>query len=356
MQRKTIAIALVLACSLLAFYALYVTAFVSFSNRPRGAVPATRSPRPTATMRPLLAQTPAAGPRTVVATQTAQPTVTPSPTPIDSRSGPVASARGSSAAVLASALNNLALDRVIVISDAVRENMHSIFARGLAAGRNPRAFAKVGDSTMVWPPFLAAFDNAQSYKLGPYTYLQPTIAYLAGSYARESVAVQKGMHTWGEFDAALANKALCRPGEGPLACELRLHNPSMAIIRLGVNDAYVPGEFREQLRKIVATCIDGGVIPILGTKPDRIEGADNTINGIIYEVAEAYSIPLWDYDAIAATVPGKGLQDDNMHFVGGGSHDYAAAAAFQHADSMQDLTGLMVLDALLREVQPDQVR
>jgi hypothetical protein len=209
---------------------------------------------------------------------------------------------------------------------------------------------------MVWPAFLAVFDNRQGYSLGAYSSLQAAIAYLAGSFARQSIATQKGMHTWTEFDPALAGAEGCTAGEGPLACELRLQNPSIAIIRLGTNDAFVPVEFEAQMRKIVELCLSQGVIPVLGTKPDRVEGDSNAINKIVYILADSYKVPLWDYDLVAGTIPGKGLQADGMHFIGDGPHDYASPATFRYADSLEDLTGMIMLDTILREVQPDKLK
>ena len=233
-----------------------------------------------------------------------------------------------------------------------RQHLREIYAQGKALGRNPRAFSKIGDSTMVYPPFLEAFGSAGAFNLGPYAGLQPTIDYYqaTASYARNSLAVAKGMHTWSEFDPTWADASACGTGEAPLACEVRRHNPSVALIRLGANDALTPQLFDEQMRRIIEFCLERGIIPVLGTKPDRIEGPDNTINNRIIQMAAEYRIPLWDYDRVAGTVPGRGLLDDQLHMAGEGPHDYAAIAAFAAGDSLQDLTALMMLDAIRREI------
>ncbi len=248
------------------------------------------------------------------------------------------------------AINSVPLSRSVVMPDSVKQRSREIYSKGRALGRNPRAFSKVGDSTMAYPPFLNAFDDASSYRLGAYAYLQGTIERFSGSFGRTSAAVKKGMHTWTEFDPTWVNSDQCQADEGPLACELRLNNPSVAIIRLGANDVPEPGGFNEQLRRIVEYCIARGIIPVLGTKPDRQEGPANTINKLIVQIASAYRIPLWDYDAIVVTVPGRGLEQDQIHMRGGGTHDYTSAAAFRSGDSLEDLTALMMLDALNREV------
>ena len=255
---------------------------------------------------------------------------------------------------LPSSINGVPVEHIVVVPPDVQQHMREIAARGLAMGRNPRAFSKVGDSTMVWPTFLAAFDNPLLYALGPYIPLQPTITHFAGSFARASAAVRVGMQTWTEFDATWSPAGLCYAGEGPLACELRLHNPSFAIIRLGTNDALDARAFEKSMRRIIEYCLDNGVIPIIGSKPDRVEGPDNTINLIIYALADEYHIPLWDYDLIAETTPGKGLQDDGIHYLTYNPHDYHLPATFTYAPSLQDLTALIMLHTVRQAVFTEQ--
>jgi hypothetical protein len=303
----------------------------------------TKTPRPTFTPRIAVAARP---------TSTAAATPTAGATPAEQQAAVAVAGRSEPVAAQTGTLNGVPIAQIIVLPEAVQRNITAIYAKGQTLGRNPRAFSKVGDSTMVWPAFLAVFDNPAAYRLGPFAALQTDITYFSGSFARTSIAVERNMHTWGMFDSSLADNTQCKSGEGPLDCELRLSNSSLAIIRLGVNDAYVPDAFETNMRKIIETCLADGVIPILGTKPDRLEGPDNTINKIIYRLADTYQIPLWDYDLIAGTVPGKGLDQDNMHFLAGGPHDYSNPDALDWADSLEDLTGLMMLDAVYRDLHP----
>lgn len=249
----------------------------------------------------------------------------------------------------AASLNGIPIQRLLVLPDATRAHVRDIFAQGQAQGRNARAFSKVGDSTMVYPPFMAAFDR-RVYRLGKFAYLQPTIDHYAGAMGRSSVAVKKGMHTWSQFDPAWAVPELCAPNEGPLACEIRLNNPAVAIIRLGANDTEFPYEFERNLGAIVLYCLDHGIIPVLGTKPDHQEGDSNLLNNIVRKTASAYNVPLWDYDRIAGTVPGRGLEPDLIHMQGGGTRDYTLPAAMRAGDSLEDLSALMMLDTLRREL------
>lgn len=297
--------------------------------------------------------------RTPLATFTPRGRTTPTPLPtlapeaVRAAATVTVAARGQLATVkVPGVINGVPIDKVVVLSDAVRDNMRAIYARGQALGRNPRAFSKIGDSTMVWPAFMAAFDTAQGYVLGPFVDLQATIGHFAGSFGRESAAVQVGMHTWTEFDAGLVKSSACRAGEGPLACELRVHNPSIAIIRLGTNDALDARSYEASMRRIIEYCRDNGVIPVITSKPDRVEGASNTINQITYRLAVEYAIPLWDYDVIAATTEGKGLQADGMHYLPDNPHNYNVAGTYAYAASLQDLTALIMLDTLRTALTP----
>lgn len=280
-------------------------------------------------------------PPTAVATQ--RPVVPPPPTAPTSLSVPP------------STINGIPIQRIVYLSDAARVNIRDIFAQGQEWGRNPRSVSKIGDSTMVYPPFLAAFDGS-AYRLGRFAYLQSSINYWAGSFERTSVAVKKGMHTWSEFDPAWSVPELCAAGESPLACEIRLSNPSIAIVRLGANDTSAPQMFEQNLGLIVKYLLARGIIPVLGTKPDRTEGQSNLINNIIRKTASAYSIPLWDYDLVAGTVPGRWLEPDQLHIRAGGTRDFASPAAFQAGDSLEDLTALLLLDAVRREIGADQLK
>jgi hypothetical protein len=245
-------------------------------------------------------------------------------------------------------INGVALDTVLVMPDNVKANIREVYARGQRVGRNPHTFSKIGDSTMVWPAFMNAFD--WNYNLGPYAYLQAAIGQYAGSFSRSSLATVKGINSWRQFDPGSADQENCRSNEGPIQCEFRSNNPSVAIIRLGANDWAVPEQFQQSMERIVEYFLNRGVIPVLGTKPDRLDGPNNTLNKIVYQIAADYEIPVWDYDQVAATVPNRGLLQDNVHFLDGGPHNYALPGTFQHGDSLEDLTALMMLDEIDRVV------
>lgn len=242
-------------------------------------------------------------------------------------------------------VNGLDVTTFVIMPDDVRQHVREIYAAGQRQGRNPHAFAKLGDSTIENPFFMDRFDTGP-YNLGDYAYLQPTIDYYTGSFARDSVAVRVGLHTWSIFDAMWARKPPCLPAEHMLDCELRLHNPAILFIRMGSNDAGIPDSVDKNLRRVVDYCLERGIIPVMGTKADRFEGPGNLNNEIIRQIAVDYQIPLWDFDLLAGTIPGRGLTADRVHMTSYYAHDWRVPQALQTGHGVHSLTGLMVLEAI----------
>ncbi|MEZ4519354.1 MAG: hypothetical protein R3C44_21855 [Chloroflexota bacterium] len=64
-------------------------------------------------------------------------------------------------------------------------------------------------------------------------------------------------------------------------------------------------------------------------------------------------MPLWDFDELAGTIPGRGLDTDNVHLIIEDlPHDYTLPETFQRAHPLQDLSALIALDQVRRTVQP----
>jgi LysM repeat protein len=245
-------------------------------------------------------------------------------------------------------VNTLPLETYLIMSEEVTANAQAIFARGQELGRYPQAYSKVGDSTIENPHFMARFDEG-SFNLGEYGHLQEVIDYFAGSHGRQGMAVKRGFHSWTINDPMWADKRFCQANETPLACEIRLHNPGVMIFRLGSNDRGVPAGFEENVRQLVQYAIDNGIVPILGTKADRFEGS-NINNDIIRQLAAELQVPLWDFDRVAQTVPGRGLDTGGVHLTVYYAHDYTSPAAFTRGHGLHNLTALLVLDAVWREI------
>jgi hypothetical protein len=101
---------------------------------------------------------------------------------------------------------------------------------------------------------------------------------------------------------------------------------------------------------VVEHLIANGVIPVIGTKADRFEGPGNINNEILRQIAADFKLPLWDFDIVAGTLPGRGLDVDNVHMTLFYEHDYSSPTAFQRGHSVHNLTALLVLDTIWREV------
>jgi hypothetical protein len=297
--------------------------------------PQTAAPSAAPTLPPPVAPTAVASP-TPEASATPQPTATPVPSPTP---------------LWPETINGVPVADIDGMNPAVAENVRAIFARGQQLGRDPRVFSKLGDSTILNPHFLGPFDEGE-YNLGEFANLQPTIDQYPGSFARHGVAARFGMHSWTVFDPQWADKDWCLPNEDSLACEFRLNNPSVLFVRLGSNDAGAPSGFRYNLRQVIETAIDNGIIPIIGTKADRFEGS-NENNDILRELAAEYNVPLWDFDLLAGTIPGRGLDTDNVHLkIDDLPHDFTLPETFQRGHPLQDLSALIALDQVRRLVIP----
>ncbi|MCC7209623.1 MAG: LysM peptidoglycan-binding domain-containing protein [Anaerolineae bacterium] len=266
------------------------------------------------------------------------------PVPEGARETPVAAAAALAADIT---VNGIPLTDIVVMPDGVRANVRAIFESGQAQGRNAHAFSRLGDSTIENPLFLARFDSGP-YQLGPYAYLQGVIDYYRGSFGRQGVGVRRGLHTWNVFDPMWADRAACAPGEHMLDCELRVHNPAVLLIKLGSNDVGVPDTTARSLRQIVQYCIERGIVPILSTKADRFEGQDNINNTLVRQIAAEYNVPLWDFDLLAATLPGRGISGDGVHLTTFYAHDWSLPEAYRSGYGLSNLTALMALDQVMR--------
>lgn len=290
---------------------------------------ATATPRPLPTLEAI---PPTATPTTtLVATvtptsaATATDTLTPTPDP-------------------AYVVNGVQMEHFVVIPPETRQNVRRIFAHGQRLGRNPHAFSKVGDSISLTSHYFARFDQGK-YELGIYQRLDPTIAYYKDSFERFGVALRIGLHAWIAFRPGLADAQKCSPDEHMVACEIRLNNPSVLLIRLGTNDTAAGDAYERAIRHAIEYSIHEGIVPILVTKSDRFEG-DNRHNDTMRMLAAEYAVPLWDFDLIAATLPDRGLGGDNVHLTMYGLNDYTDPATLRFGYPLSDLTGLMMLDTI----------
>jgi len=213
-----------------------------------------------------------------------------------------------------------------------------IYERGLAQGNDPHTFSRIGDGEIATTWFLPA-----SCEYGPYSHLAETYAFFEGSCSRTGVAARAGFSTSRLLNPAYADPTLCEEGESPLACELRLNRPSFALISLGANQVWEPQVFAAELEIILQILIEHGVLPVLSTKGDNLEG-DGCINAIIADLTRQYELPLWNFWAAIQDLPGHGLQPDGEHLTWAPC-DFGDEEAMSHAWPVRNLTALQVLQA-----------
>jgi hypothetical protein len=236
-----------------------------------------------------------------------------------------------------------------VVPEGVSPSVIGVYHHGLEIGNNPKAFSKIGDGEISTIWFLTHYDLSQDhYNLGDHTELQQTIDYFNGSFGRPSLAAGRGFNTTMILDPVSADKSLCLPDESPLDCELRLHQPSFAFISLGTNLVWYPEIFENDLRVMIDQLLERGVVPILATKADNLEG-DNRINLIIARLAFEFELPLWNFWLAVQPLPAHGLQADLEHLTYAGS-DFGDPASMQSAWPWRNLTALQSLQAVWQGV------
>ncbi len=235
----------------------------------------------------------------------------------------------------------------------VSEKAKLIYQLGLSMGNDPHAFSKIGDCQSVTVYFLGDFDKPDLYQLGTFAYLQDTIDWYAGSFVRESLAVKGGFNAAAILSPLRADPSQCNSTENPVACELRIHHPSVAIISLEEWWAGHPENYEIYLRQIIEYTISQGVVPILATKASNLEG-NNLINQTIASLAHQYDIPLWNFWASVQDLPNHGLaqydvygQVDLFHLTRSqGFYNFADPTIEPTGWSLRNLTALEALDAV----------
>jgi hypothetical protein len=238
---------------------------------------------------------------------------------------------------------------------SVSQTARAIYQRGLEKGNDPHAFSKIGDCQSITTYFLAGFDQPGFYELDSFTSLQATIDWYSGSFSRESLAVKGGFNAAAILSPLRADQKQCRTNENPIACELRLHHPSVAMVSLEEWWAGQPENYGKYLRRIIEYTISQGVVPILATKADNLEG-NNLINETIANLAQEYDIPLWNFWASVQDLPNQGLAAfdpygnvDMFHLSHGELYEFSDELAHGRSGwTMRNLTALQALDAVRR--------
>jgi hypothetical protein len=219
----------------------------------------------------------------------------------------------------------------------------AIYQQGLAMGNDPHSFSKVGDCQAIKSVLMGIYDQPGRYILAASdAHLQETIDYFAGSFNRDGQAVRGGYNAAAVLSPIWADPEVCQPGENPIECENRIHNPSFVIISL---ERWWEGRtverYEEYMRTIIDYFLDNNVVPILSTKADNVEG-DHRINLATARLAYEYHLPLWNFWLAVQPMPNHGIDPnrDGFHI----SYD---------AWTVRSYTALEALDAVWRGVRDE---
>ncbi len=220
----------------------------------------------------------------------------------------------------------------------------SIYNLGLSLGNDSTHFSKVGDCQAIKEVLMGIYDLPDRYNLTENeAYLQETIDHFSGSFNRDGQGVRGGFNAAAVLSPIWADPEACQPGETPIACEYRIHRPSFVIISLEVWwEGRTVERYKDYMRQILDFYIERGVVPILSTKADNVEG-DHRINLATAELAYEYHLPLWNFWLAVQPMPNHGIDPDRDGF-----------HISYEAWSVRSFTALQALDAVWRSVQADQ--
>ncbi len=247
------------------------------------------------------------------------------------------------------------------ILPTVSGRSREIYARGVADGRNPQVFSKLGNCMMASEDLLVPFSGGR-YDLGSHADLQAVIdnfsAVTVGenggkpltSFSNPSLAAGAGFTSAGPLDPIWANPKYCTSGETPLACEYRHSNPSLSLVMFGTNDILYlsAADFERYMRKIVEDSIDANVLPVLITfpaVPDHMAQSES-YNQIVARLAVEYDVPLVNLYRALNDNPGYGV--DPQHFTRLSYPADGCAACFTDENLKSGITeeNLVILSAL----------
>jgi hypothetical protein len=246
------------------------------------------------------------------------------------------------------ALENDAWMQMPAVPTGISAAMREVYQRGIALGNDPTHFSIIGDCQNVSSYFLSVFEKPNEFSLGEdYAYLQPTIDYYRGSYARQSLAVKGGFNVAAILSPLRADPKSCNANESPLDCELRVWRPSIVFVSMETWWSEKPAEvYDKHMRRVIERILETGAVPIIATKADNLEG-DHGINATIAQIAYDYDIPLWNFWAAVQPLPNHGLSSDHFHLTFARNF-FDDPIRMKSAWPWRNLTALQTLDVVHR--------
>lgn len=241
---------------------------------------------------------------------------------------------------------------------AISDAMVDVWWLGQALGNNPNAITKIGDSLSAQHEYLEPMANP-ARALNAYRYLAPTIDRFGASAGVDSVAAEVGMGSFTMFDPMWADPARgCQPGEGPLACEYRIKQPSIAFIMFGPNDvrAISADVFAQEMERIIVASLDSGVIPVISTfavhPSDPFLPQALLFNRRLIELTTRTQVPLINLWAATRVLPNYGLDTDDIHLTMSGNDQlyYDAGNDAFSGVALHNLLSIAVLHEIVEKI------
>jgi hypothetical protein len=206
---------------------------------------------------------------------------------------------------------------------SVSPAMRALYQDGLANGNRSTLFSKLGDCMTASDHFFIPiglgdyelWETTATYKPLSTTLVRPQPVAALACTTRSATPVwpqPAGLMPPVLFDPIWADPAWCRNGETPIACELRVNQPSFALVMFGTNDIqYVPADkYERYLRQIVTTLLANRTVPILSTFPNWSAEPEKTIqyNQIVVQIAQDHAIPLMNLYQALLPLPNHGVE------------------------------------------------
>jgi hypothetical protein len=178
------------------------------------------------------------------------------------------------------------------------------------------------------------------------------IDYYTGSFERRSLAAKSSFSAASILAPVWADPALCKSGESPLVCEIRVHKPALMLVMVGTNDVKASSlaGFETNLKNLLKIAMANNIVPVLVTKADNLEG-DGSYNAIIARLAFEYEIPLLNLWRAMNEIPNNGLELDQVHLT-------YAQPFFDSPENMQkgwpvrNFTALQMLEFMMNQLEP----
>jgi hypothetical protein len=164
------------------------------------------------------------------------------------------------------------------------------------------------------------------------------------------LAVKGGENVAAALNPLWANPKQCKAGETPIACEIRVYNPSIVTVSMEESWSGDIVQYNLYLRRIVEYVLSQNVIPILATRAELPESGED-INATVARIAYDFQVPLWNFWAAANPLPSHGLTADGFHLTQGRDFFlFDDPSSMKNGWPWRNLTALEAIDAVYHAV------